>query len=106
MWSALATRDGSCFNLAGSGTGLDLDDVARKKPHPDGLIKILGERAPEIALYVGDNVDDALAARAAGVRFIGILPKGTHGYSERLARFKDLSALGVIPKATDVNDFL
>ena len=87
-------------------TVVTMDDVAQKKPHPDGLIKILAEREPGIALYVGDNIDDALAARAAGVRFIGILPPGTHGYRERLARFKDLGALGVIPKATDVNDFL
>src|SRR5258708_213874 len=55
-----------------------MDDVARKKPYPDGLLKILGGRDPGTALYVGDNVDDGLAAQAAGVRFMAILRARKH----------------------------
>lgn len=45
-------------------------EVARGKPAPDGLHAIA---TPDRALiYVGDNVDDARSARAAGVRFIGV----------------------------------
>ena len=46
-------------------------DDARKKPIPDGLYAILGKRDPKSALYLGDNIDDALAAQAAGVPFHG-----------------------------------
>src|SRR6266481_5709233 len=63
-----------------------MDDVARKKPHPDGLLKILGGRDPGTALYVGDNIDDGLAARAARVPFMAILPAGVLGYRQRAAR--------------------
>jgi HAD superfamily phosphatase len=81
-------------------TVVTMDDVARKKPHPDGLLKILGGRDPGAALYVGDNIDDALAARAAGVRFMAILPAGVYGYRERAAQFRELGALGLLPRAT------
>jgi len=50
-------------------------DDAEKKPDPEGLRIILAGRDPGSALYLGDNIDDALAAKAAGVPFMGILPK-------------------------------
>lgn len=48
-------------------------DIARSKPYPDGLLKILKGRDPSCALYLGDSVDDAAAAQAAGVPFLGVL---------------------------------
>ena len=83
-----------------------MDDVARKKPHPDGLLKILGPRDPETALYVGDNVDDALAARDARVPFMAILPPGTFEYRKRAARFRELGALALLPRILTLNDWL
>jgi HAD superfamily phosphatase len=48
------------------------DDVPNHKPAPDGLLHI-GKLAPDSELwYVGDTVDDARSAKAAGVPFIGI----------------------------------
>ena len=87
-------------------TVVTMDDVARKKPYPDGLLKILGGRDPGTALYVGDNVDDALSARAAGVRFMAILPTGTDGYRGRAAKFRELGALAVLPRATAIHTWL
>ena len=58
-------------------------DVARSKPYPDGLLKILRGRDPRTALYLGDSVDDASAARAAAVPFLGVL----HDYVPHRARF-------------------
>src|SRR5438445_13322249 len=52
------------------------DDVARQKPYPDGLGQILGKRDPGSALYWGDNVDDGLAAQAAGVPLMSMRPRG------------------------------
>jgi HAD superfamily hydrolase (TIGR01548 family) len=48
------------------------DDVVNTKPHPEGLLKIMAWRPGEELLYIGDTVDDARSARAAGVNFIGI----------------------------------
>ena len=87
-------------------TVITMDDVKRKKPHPDGLLKILGRRDPETALYVGDNVDDALAARDAHVPFMAILPPGTFEYRKRAARFRELGALALLPRATALSDWL
>ena len=82
------------------------DDVKRKKPHPDGLLIILGQRDPATALYVGDNIDDALAARAARVPFIAILSPEAYGYRERARRFRQLGALALVPRATALNTLL
>jgi HAD superfamily phosphatase len=82
---------------------ITMDDVKRKKPHPDGLLKILGRRDPRTALYVGDNVDDALAARDAHVPFMAILPTGTFEYRKRAARFRELGALALLPRILDLN---
>jgi HAD superfamily phosphatase len=87
-------------------TVITMDDVKRKKPHPDGLLKILGRRDPATALYVGDNVDDALAARDAQVPFMAILPPGTFEYRKRAARFRELGALSLLPRATALSDWL
>jgi HAD superfamily phosphatase len=87
-------------------TVITMDDVARKKPYPDGLLKILGKRDPGSALYLGDNVDDALAAQAAGVPFMAILPAGVYGYRQRAAQFRELGARGVISRAREVSLWL
>lgn len=47
-------------------------DVPKPKPAPDGLRAIASTHPDRTLIYVGDNVDDARSARAAGVRFIGI----------------------------------
>jgi HAD superfamily hydrolase (TIGR01548 family) len=87
-------------------TVVTTDDVKNIKPHPEGLLKILGRRAPSSALYLGDNVDDALAARDAGVPFMAILPRGAHGYRQRAARFRELGALALLHRATDLSAWL
>ena len=81
-------------------------DDARKKPHPEGLQIILGGRDPGTALYLGDNIDDALAAREAGVRFVAIIARDEHRYRERAARFRELGALALLPRATELNRWL
>lgn len=83
-------------------TIITMDD-ARKKPHPDGLQMILGKRDPATALYVGDNIDDALAAREACVPFLAILARNEQRYGERAARFRDLGAVALLPRATELN---
>jgi HAD superfamily phosphatase len=48
------------------------EDVAKPKPAPDGLLAIAACYPGARLTYVGDNVDDARSARAAGVAFIGV----------------------------------
>lgn len=81
-------------------------DDARKKPHPDGLHTILGQRAPKSALYLGDNIDDALAAKAAGVPFMAILPKAAFDYRQRANSFRELGALTLLERARDLDRWL
>jgi HAD superfamily hydrolase (TIGR01548 family) len=87
-------------------TVVTMDDVARKKPHPDGLLKILGGREPGTALYVGDNIDDGLAARSAGVPFMAILPASVYGYRQHATQFRELGALALLPRATAIRGWL
>ena len=86
-------------------TIITMDD-ARKKPHPDGLHLILDGRDPGTALYLGDNIDDALAAREAGVPFVAILARNEHRYRERAGRFRELGALALLSRATELNSWL
>jgi HAD superfamily phosphatase len=85
---------------------ITMDDVKNMKPSPDGLYKILGKRDPSKALYVGDNIDDALAARDAGVPFAAIIATGEHNYRKRAATFRELGAIALLPRATALNGLL
>jgi HAD superfamily phosphatase len=81
-------------------------DDAKKKPHPEGLQLILNGRDAAKALYLGDNIDDALAAGAAGVQFMAILPKDAYDYKSRSKKFRELGALRVLEKARDLAHWL
>jgi HAD superfamily hydrolase (TIGR01548 family) len=85
---------------------ITMDDVRKMKPHPEGLYKILGKRKPGTALYLGDNIDDALAAREAGVPFAAIIARGEHNYTKRAEKFRELGAIALLPKAVAVNGLL
>ena len=87
-------------------TVVTMDDVRKMKPHPEGLYKILGKRDPASALYLGDNIDDALAARKAGVPFAGIIAVDEHNYRKRAAKFRELGAVALLPRATALNALL
>ena len=62
-------------------------DVARHKPDPEGLLLALGRLGvkPEDALFCGDTVLDAGAAKNAGTHFAAVLGGTTQ--AEEFARF-------------------
>lgn len=69
------------------------EDVARHKPDPECILRAM-ERlaaAPADVIYVGDSVPDGEAARAAGVRFVGVLS----GVTPR-SRLLELGPLAVV----------
>lgn len=56
------------------------DDVARNKPHPDGILRALEllDASPDDAAYVGDSPFDVEAANRAGVCSIAVGWGGIH----------------------------
>jgi HAD superfamily phosphatase len=78
------------------------EDVKTPKPAPEGLVTILKGRDPGTAVYLGDNVDDALASQSAGVPFVGILPRGS---MERRQRGPLLRKLGAVAILGDITEF-
>ena len=78
------------------------DDVTRFKPDPEGLRKIMAAHPEKKLLYLGDSVDDARSARAAGVPFIGIAGRDT----ELAALLKNEGAVAVLDEINELEDLL
>jgi HAD superfamily hydrolase (TIGR01548 family) len=78
-----------------------VDDLEHDKPHPEGLLKIAARHPGQELLYIGDTIDDARAARAAGVNFIGIAGHENPG-RDKLAHL--LEAEGALVVLDNIND--
>jgi HAD superfamily hydrolase (TIGR01548 family) len=85
---------------------VSVENVKRPKPAPDGLLRILDGRDPSDALYVGDNVDDALAAQAAKMPFVGILPRASEERRQRGTRLRKLGALTILSDVKELEGWL
>ncbi len=76
------------------------EDVVEGKPDPEGLVLALdrlGISAAE-AVYVGDSVGDAKAARAAHVRFAAALwPKAAHELAKFLTQVREAGVWRELP---------
>ena len=83
-----------------------VEDVSKPKPDPEGLLKILGGRDPSTALYVGDNIDDGLAAKAASVPFVGVLPRRSWERRHRGTRLKELGTLTILGEISELERWL
>jgi HAD superfamily hydrolase (TIGR01548 family) len=83
-----------------------VEDVQRPKPDPEGLRKILGGRDPGKALYLGDNLDDALAAQAAQIPFIGVLPQNSEARRARSALLTKHGAKVILGNVTKLEAWL
>jgi phosphoglycolate phosphatase-like HAD superfamily hydrolase len=55
---------------------------------------------------VGDNVDDALAAKAAKVPFVGILPRRSWERRHRGTRLRGLSARTILGEISELEGWL
>jgi len=78
-----------------------VDDVINPKPAPEGLVKIVEKYRYRKVWYVGDSVDDALAAREARIPFVGIAAKSTPSRKAIVELLKHNGALAVIE---DINE--
>jgi HAD superfamily phosphatase len=81
-----------------------MDDVKKGKPHPEGLRLLLNGIPRQEALYLGDNIDDALSAQRAGVPFLGVLQRGTEAHAARAGTLRKLGALKILDSVRDLEN--
>ena len=79
------------------------EDVPNPKPAPDGLRAIAAENGGARQTYVGDNVDDARSARAAGVLFIGVAASHQSSLRQLL---REEGANAVIPDVNKIEEVI
>jgi phosphoglycolate phosphatase-like HAD superfamily hydrolase len=82
------------------------EHVANSKPAPDGLLDIQRAKPGAKLWYVGDTVDDARSARAAGVAFIGIVARDHSTRSEILRLFAEEKAVAVVENVNEIEGVL
>ncbi len=82
------------------------DDVANGKPAPDGLHSILRMKPGRKLIYVGDTVDDARSASAAGVPFIGIAAESHSRRGDLVRLFEQENAIAIIENINEIESAL
>jgi len=93
-WEACLTLDRFAKGIFDPVVGVD--HVSNAKPHPEGLHKIRAAVKHRKAWYLGDTVDDARAASAAGVPFIGIAAPAAPRHAELVQLLRDEGAVAVL----------
>jgi HAD superfamily phosphatase len=103
-WEAQITLDRFAQKIFDPVVGVD--HVTYPKPHPEGLHKIRAKVSHRKVWYLGDTVDDARAARAAEVPFIGIAAPGAPRHEELVQLLREEGAVAVIDDINSLEDAL
>jgi HAD superfamily phosphatase len=82
------------------------EHVTRSKPAPDGLLAIQHMKPGRKMWYIGDTIDDARSARAAGVPFIGIAARNHSRRDEILRLFQEEQAAAVFENVNEIEGAL
>ena len=82
------------------------DQIENQKPAPDGLLRVLETAPGREAIYIGDNIDDALCARAAGVAFVGVAASDAHQRDETVRLFQEEGARAVVENVNELESAL
>ncbi len=80
--------------------------VANPKPAPDGLQLIMHEYPNKTLWYLGDTIDDARSAQAAGVPFIGVSTRENPRHAEISGILKRCGALTVLEHVHELEGIL
>jgi HAD superfamily hydrolase (TIGR01548 family) len=83
-----------------------VEDVSRPKPDPQGLLQILRGRDPSKAIYLGDNVDDAIAAKAARISFLAVLPRNSEAWRTRGEQLVQSGATALLDNVRELEAWL
>lgn len=83
-----------------------VENVTQPKPHPEGLLHILDGSDKSRAVYLGDNVDDALAARSAQMPFLGVLPRRSEERRQRGTLLRKLGAVAILGEISELEKWL
>jgi HAD superfamily phosphatase len=78
------------------------ESVLNGKPAPDGLQMIMERFPGETLWYLGDTVDDARSAQAAGVAFIGVTPVHHPRHDEIAGLLRGFGAMTVIGEVNEL----
>ncbi len=82
------------------------DHVTNPKPHPEGLFAIQAALPGKPVWYLGDTVDDARSARAAGVPFIGVVAREHSRRADVIRLFKEEQAIAIIDEVNELERVL
>jgi HAD superfamily phosphatase len=82
------------------------EHVTASKPDPEGLLAIQRRNPGRKLWYIGDTVDDARSARAAGVPFIGIAAHNHSRRDEILRLFQQEQAMAVFENVNEIESAL
>jgi len=86
---------------------ISMDDTKDKgKPDPYGINLALKALKSNRAVYIGDTIDDVIAAKAAGIIPIAILPDNATNYKKRKDRFIKFGAKHILQNANEVYGIL
>ena len=104
-WEAQCTLD-RCAPTLRFDPLVGMEDVVELKPAPEGLLKIAAVHPGRRLWYIGDTVDDARAARAANVPFIGIASPGSPRRSALASLFEAENAVAVVDDINQLESVL
>jgi HAD superfamily phosphatase len=82
-----------------------MDDVDQLKPHPEGLLRLLNGADPSTAVYLGDVLDDALAAQSAGIPFFGVLRTGSEAHRVRAAQLREHGSRAILHSTNELEEY-
>jgi HAD superfamily phosphatase len=83
------------------------DNVKNSKPAPDGLLAIMAAHPNARVTYVGDTIDDARSAQAAGnVRFVGIAHYNNPRREELVTLLRSHGAIAVLENVNELEEVL
>ena len=82
------------------------DNVAMSKPAPDGLLDIMAAHPGMPVTYIGDTIDDARSAKAAGVRFVGVAHQNQPKRGELVALLQQHGAVAVLENVNELESVL
>jgi len=82
------------------------DEIVVGKPAPDGLIEIQRRKPARKMWYVGDTVDDARCARAAGIPFIGVAAMSHSKRAALIELFTQENAAAVVENVNEIEEVL